>query len=264
MDQQKTIEAVDKANCALKLERKIVGVKFLFDQQEYEHATAKRIKNKMPYCVMVKTAMSGTAVKAALENFGCLSSARALGIMPAEEMVSSGRHYRRLGLYYDFAVAKNVQKNMTLSQHQTYGVMIKPLHEYNEKPDVVLIITNPYNAMRIIQGYTYMFGYHTSFKMAGNQAVCSECTAYPLESNSINVSLLCSGTRYMGGWGDDELALGIPYNKFAPVVEGLYATINPIEPNEKKAKIEARAAELGRKDLAIEYNKNYYTGLYLK
>jgi len=117
--------------------------------------------------------------------------------------------------------------------------------------------------MRIIQGYSHIYGYNTSYKMVGNQAICSEATAYPLESNNINVSLLCSGTRFMGGWGDDEMVVGIPFNRYLSVIDGVYATINPIEPNEKKAEIEAKLKEHNRTDLEIEYDKNYYTGLYL-
>jgi len=208
--------------------------------------------------------MSGNAVKASVENFGCQSSARALGVLEVDEMVSSGRHYRRLGLYQDLATSKNVQKNMTMCQHKAYGVMIKPVEEYDEKPDVVLIITKPYNAMRIIQGYTHIYGCHISYKMVGNQAVCSECTAYPFESNNINVSLLCSGTRFMAGWGDDQMGIGFPFNRFTSIVEGLYATLNLTEPNDKKSAIESRLKEQGRTDLEIEYDKNYYTGLYLR
>ena len=54
MDKEKVKEAVVKANCALKLERKIVGVKFLFSEEEFNNAAAKSLKAKVPYCVMEK------------------------------------------------------------------------------------------------------------------------------------------------------------------------------------------------------------------
>lgn len=68
----------------------------------------------------------------------------------------------------------------------------------------------------------------------------------------------------MGRWDDTEIGIGMPFNKFLPVVNGLYATINLTEPNEKKSEIEARLKERGRTDLEVEYDRNYYTGLYLK
>ena len=150
---------------------------------------------------------------------------------------------------------------MTFCSHKPYGVMVKPVEEYEEEPDVVLVVTNPYNGMRIMQAYTHVFGFNTAFKMAGNQAICSECTAFPFESNDINVSLLCSGTRFKAKWQDEEIAIGFPFNQFLPIVRGLYATLDPIEPNEKKAEIEARCRKLDRAVPEIHYDGNYYTGL---
>ena len=263
MDTIKIEQALDKAYCALALKRKIVGVKFLFDQEEFNQADAKPLTVKMPYCVMVKRAMLGNKIKAVFENFGCLSSARTLGLMEANDFFSSGRHYRKLGLYQNLVVAKNTLQQMTICQHKAYGVMIMPLEEFIDEPDVILVVSSPYQAMRVIQAYTYVYGVHTAFKMSGNQALCSECTAYPFENNSINVSMLCAGTRFMAGWGDDELAIGFPFNKFLPIIDGLYATLNLTEPDRKKAPIESRLQERQRDDMDIEYGKNYYTGLYL-
>ncbi|WP_352419703.1 DUF169 domain-containing protein [Proteiniborus sp.] len=264
MDISKLNDTISKAKCSLELKRKIVGMKFLFTEEEFKYADAKKLRAKSPYCVMVKTAMSGYSIKATLEDFGCLASARNLGILEADEIITSGRYHSKTGLYQDLITSRNVISNITMCKHKAYGIMLKPLEEYAENPDVVLIVSNPYNAMRIIQGYTYMYGTHSSFKMIGNNAICSECTAYPYESNDINVSLLCSGTRHMCGWGEDEMGIGIPFNKFSTVIDGLYATVNPIEPNEKKSIIESKLKEQRRDDLDIIYDKNYYTGLYLK
>ncbi len=263
MDIAEIQTALEKVSCALDLARKIVGVSFLFNQDEYERAEARSPGARMPFCVMVKRAMLGYAVKAVLDDFGCRASARALGIVEPDEFYTSGRHYRRLGLYRDLVVAKDVRRNMTICRHRAHGVMVKPLANCSEAPDVVLLVCIPYQAMRVVQAYTYQFGYHTEFKMAGNQALCSECTAHPFESNSINVSMLCAGTRYMAGWRDDELAIGFPFHQFLPIVDGLCATMNPTEPDRKKAEIEARLRECGRKHVTIEYGRNYYTGLYL-
>ncbi len=264
MDRQAVVEAVKKTECSLVLKRKIVGVKFLFTEEEFENADAKKLNVKMAYCVMVKTAMSGRAVKGSLENFGCMGSARALGVIDADEYFLSGRHYNKLGLYQNLTISKNIRNNMTFCSHKAYGVMIKPLEDYDTEPDVVLVVTNPYNGMRILQGYTHIYGYKSDFKMSGNQAICSECTAYPFESNSINVSLLCSGTRFMGGWDDDEMAIGFPFNHLTPLAEGIFRTVNAVEPDKKKTVIEKKLVSQNREDLQIEYGRNYYTGLYVK
>lgn len=253
-----------KANCALKLERKIVGVKFISSLAEFQHADAEPFGNRMPYCVLVKLASMGYSRKAHLDNFGCLAAARAFGMVPPSEEWLSGCQYRDRGMYRDVEIAKKVVTNTTNLKLNPYGVMVKPLEAYSSEPDIVIIVSSPYNVMRLIQGYTYTYGTYKNFKLIGNQAFCSECTAYPLDSGDINISVLCAGTRYMAGWGKDEMAIGIPFAKFCGMIDGLYSTVNPMEPNADKAIIEEKLVKTGRKDLEIEYDKNYYTGLYRK
>jgi uncharacterized protein (DUF169 family) len=262
MDKEQLQQNLDKAHCALGLKRKIVGVKFLFDKEEYEEYDAKQIATQIPYCVMVKRAMSGNKIKAVFEDFGCLGAARNLGLYQADHAFLSGRHYRKLGLYKDLVIAKDAVQNMSRCTHDAYAIVIMPLEDFCTEPDVVIMVTNPYQGMRVAQGYTYNYGINPSFKLSGNSALCSECTAYPFENNTINISLLCSGTRYMAGWGEDEIAIGLSYNKFASVIDGVYKTVNKTEPDVKKKLIDLRLKESGREDFDIEYGKNYYTGLY--
>lgn len=254
-------EYIKLLNCALKLERKVTGVKFIFTEEEYRAAEAQPITGKLPYCVMVKSAMAGKGTKAAAENFGCNGAAKALGVVEPGEISTSGRFYESLGLYQDLTVSKNVQKNTTFCGHKAYGVMVKPLEEFKDKPDVVLIVTNPYNSMRIVQGYTNIYGYNVSYKISGNQAVCSECTAFPFENNDINVSMMCAGTRYKAAWDDNELIIGFPYNRFYSIVDGVIATLDLTEPDNKKSDIERRFKDAGITCPEIHYGKNYFTGL---
>lgn len=249
---------VTKINCILELDKRVVGVRFIFNERDFEMADAKEIEKKIAYCVMVKSAMNGHGIKVKGYNFGCIGGARALGAIDIEESYRSGQGPLALGLYQDLTIAKDVSNKMTFCQHKLYGVVIKPLEEFNEKPDVVLIITNPYNSMRIIQGYTYIFGMNTTYKLSGNQAVCSECTAYPFESNTINISMLCGGTRYKCKWGENEVGIGMPFNKFSAIVDGIYRTTNAMEPNGKKLIIEEKLKKNGINNMKIEKDAAYY------
>jgi len=40
-------EQIIKLNCALELERKIVGIRFIFSEEDYVRADAKQLANKM-------------------------------------------------------------------------------------------------------------------------------------------------------------------------------------------------------------------------
>lgn len=262
-DMESLQTTVTKLNSVLEIERKIIGVKFLFEKSEYEAADAKPLTNKCPYCVMVKSAMAGVSIKASLEQFGCRGAINALGMVIPDELSKSGRSALQLGLYQDIVVAKSARNDMTFCNHITYGVMLKPLEKFTDEPDIVIMVTNSYNAMRIIQGYSYMFGTQKNFKLGGNQAICSECTAYPFENNDINISTLCSGTRFWCAWSKNDLAIGIPYNKLEDVVEGVLHTVNATEPLSEKLRIGKKLKENNITDLEVDYDKSYYCN-YLK
>ncbi len=258
MDNNSVRESIINLNCALELERKIVGIKFLFTEEDFKEADAKQITNNMNYCVMVKLATSGRCLKATGDNLACEAGARALGLKAINHFHKSGQNGKKLGLYHDMTTSKSARDGMSYCDHNAYGIMVKPLAEYKEEPDLIIIITNPYNTMRIIQGYSYFSGIHSTFKMSGNQAICSESTAYPYLSNDINVSMLCIGTRHKAGWKDYELSVSFPFNRFLKLTEGVMSTINIMDNNQKKEIIEKNLQENGIKNFDIKYDYNYY------
>lgn len=93
--------------------------------------------------------------------------------------------------------------------------------------------------------------------MIGNQAICLECTARPIGVKDMNTSMLCIGTRHRAGWKDDEMAVGIPGEQFASVVNGLISTLNQMENDSNKKIIDQKFQE---KNISFEirYGYNYY------
>ena len=85
--------------------------------------------------------------------------------------------------------------------YKAYGVEIAPLSDYvSYDSDVVIMITNPYNAMRITERYAYHNGPIKNVQFNGMQVLCEECTTRPFENNEVNISMLCSGTRCVAQW----------------------------------------------------------------
>ena len=166
-----------------------------------------------------------------------------------------------LGLYLNKSVAKRVAKKMSIINTLIFGVIVKPLELFEKDPDIVLIVSDTKNIMRIIQGYTYMHGMQPHFNMTGNQAVCVECTMYPMQTGRINISMFCSGTRYLAKWKNTEAMAGIPFKKFSSVIEGVRQTVNAVEMNERKHVIEEKLQESGFFDMKIIYDRTYYTEL---
>ncbi|MBY6797130.1 DUF169 domain-containing protein [Clostridium botulinum] len=241
----------------LNLERKMVGIKFIFTKEHFEKLDIPKLNSKVNYCYMVKMASNGREFKANEENFNCLASARALGIISSNNYVDSGQHYGKHGLYDSLATAKKVQKDITFINHSIYGIEIRPLENFIKEPDVVIIITNPYNVMRIVQAYTYKYGVHKNITLGGNQGICSECTAVPYENNDLNISTLCSGTRFFCKWDECDMGVGFPFNKLKDIENGILKTLNPTEQNYKKKKIELKCKNI-ENNIDIKYNENYF------
>lgn len=249
-------------NIYLSLERRVAGVRFLCKKEDYEKCDAQRILYKMPYCVMVKSAVSGHNIKAVGENFGCYASARALGFVEPKESFLSGEDGYKFGIYKDLDTAKSSSQNIVLRNTKSYGVQLAPLGMFEEAPDLIILITNPYNMMRVIQAHTFGYGNANHFRMGGLQALCSETTACTLMTGNINISMLCSGTRNLCRWKEEELAIGIPYSRFENVLEGLRYTINPLERDIKKKAIKEKSEAVGENEIEIIFGQNYDDGLY--
>ncbi|MBP9478792.1 MAG: DUF169 domain-containing protein [Sebaldella sp.] len=259
------IESNEWLEILLELKRKAVGIRFLFNKEDYEISDALSRVGTIPYCTAVRNATKGSSLKLNLNNFACLSAARALGLIETDADSLSGKRHSDMGVYENILVSRNIAKDMVYCKHSVYGVEIRPLGDFREyKPDIVILITSPYNSMRIVQAHAYTKGQLKNIKMAGMQAICQECTSYVFERNEINLSMLCSGTRCVSQWSKDELGVGIPFQQIDDVIYGLMQTMNPMENNEDKKIIQAKLESSGKKlDFEIEYNKNYYTGVFL-
>ncbi|MEG0371719.1 MAG: DUF169 domain-containing protein [Clostridium sp.] len=241
----------------LGLERSIVGIKFIFTQDEYDGCKTPEIDGLASYCYLVKEASEGKCYKSCSKTFKCNPSAMALGIRKTNNKVISGQNYYSHGTYESLALAKKVQGDTTYINHEIYGVQVKPIEEYDCNPDIVIMVVNTYQGMRISQGYAYKYGMMKNIKFSGKQAFCSECTATPYENNDINMSLLCSNTRYSCDWKDNEIAIGMPFNKLSGILEGIEKTTTAMELDEKKVQIESRAKNQGQ-NIDTNIGKNYF------
>lgn len=249
----------------LELRRKPVGIKFLLTNAEYEASPAPELVGGMPYCTAVKWAAAGRSCRMDAAHCACFAASRALGLAAVGPEAVSGSRHAQLGVYANLCVSRAVAKDMVYCAHQCTGVEIMPLDAYDEahKPDVVVIVTTPYNAMRFTQGYAYHSGQLKEIKVSGMCAICQECTSQPFEQNKPNLSMLCSGTRCVGQWGKDELGIGIPYHQLAMVIDGLRNTVNPMETDADKRRIAERLEKSGHSgELEIVFSKNYFTGAY--
>lgn len=251
-------ELTQKLNIFLKLDKKVVGVKLIHSEEEFNKYDGRELSNPLAYCVAVKSASCGHSIKLTRQTGGCMGSNRALGLSTCNPEFKQGISGYRLGIYETPEIAASVANSVPICTDDTYGVIVKPLEEFEYNPDVVLIISNTREAMRILQGYTYAYGLTKGLNMSGNQAVCVEATVTPMITKEMNVSMFCSGTRFHAGWKDTEVMSGIPYEKLEGVIKGLKGTVNAIEMNERKQEIEEALKASGELDFVIDYEKTYF------
>lgn len=257
--------SVDTIEAYLDLDRKPVGVKFFFDEEEFKNLGVPQRDRKVTYCNSVQLASRGKAMKLTKTNQACPNGAMALKMREVPEPMASGKARYSKNIYCSVDVSKSISDSMLFLKEEPYGIAVMPLEEYanhNLEPDVVIVVSKPYNIMRMIQGHAYFNGYTNNLRTCGLQAVCQDLTTYPYNTKDINITLLCPGTRLVANWQENEIGIGIPFEKWYETVEGVKETANPFERNRQKEGIVKRLEERGFDPRVIRFNENYDDGSY--
>ncbi len=239
--------------------RKLVGVKLVYSKKDFDKDEAKELTSPLEYCVVVKSATLGNSLKLRKQCSQCSGSTFALGFSDPGEGFYSGCSSCELGLFKDPEVAFKTNNQLKYLHRPLYGVIVKPFECFTKSdPDVVLIVANPRELMRVMQGYTCHFGIYPHIALTGNQAVCIESTTTPIITDQINLSMFCSGTRYLAKWKDTEAIAGVPYDKIEGLIQGLLDTVRATEMDDRKKEIIADLGKLGVETSCITMDDAYY------
>ena len=236
----------DDLNCILNLDRKPVGIKLFFDEDEYNDLQWEEPKYQLAYCCLVEKATRGKFFKARLNHINCDGGTTALALEDSNTRIESGMEYFSYNLYSTVATARRVREGVAglyRTGADTYGIAVGPLEDFSITPDVVIFIINPYQSMRIQQGYVYHTGERIKATLASMQGICSEVTVEPYLEGRMNISTLCPSTRFLAKWKTEEMSVGIPFERFKSTVEGVMATMNTTDSVEEKEKIVKRFKE---------------------
>lgn len=250
-------ELVDKFRTVLGIKRHIVGIRFLFIEEEYRDCEAEEISTKCTFCALTGRAMNGQMTKGKADSFGCQGGPEMLGMKPVSNYVKSGKQFERFHLYEDLAVAREAQNDLCFVDQKIYGVLVGPLEEM-EEADIVMFVADCWQMMRVMQGYTYHHGMAKNIGMIGNQGICSDLVARPFVKNDLNVSLLCLGARLNSKATDGELGAGMPLHIFKDVANGVLITFNAATEKSRKEEAAKRLEETGCElGFDIAYDKIY-------
>lgn len=255
-------ESVKNIENYLEMERTPVGVKFFFDKESFLNFDAPIRENKVTYCNSVKLASIGQKMKLTKAHQACPNGAFALNFVDPPEPIKNGKGRFSKNIYKTQEISKSINDEMKFLPERPFGYAVMPLKEFHEDPDVVLVISGPYNIMRMIQGHAYFSGYTDNIKTCGLQAVCQDITTYPYVTGDINITMLCPGTRMVASWKPNEMAIGMPFSKWYDTVDGVIQTTNPFARNPLKKEIKEKLKEDGEDDSDVILNQNYDDGSY--
>lgn len=196
----------------------------------YEPVAVKLIRNDEPdptgyplpdkqisHCQAVMAAKSGSSFYVPAHLQGCNNGASALGLKEVAEKLQSGEFYYGFGMHdTQEAAAAMVASRAELPQIYK-GEIITPLGEADFVPDAVIIVDLPEVLYWFVLLQTHEKGGRAVFTTAPFQAVCVDCTAFPILNSEINISMGCYGCRRKTGIRKDELLVGFPGNRLEEI-----------------------------------------------
>ncbi|MBN2794274.1 MAG: DUF169 domain-containing protein [Clostridia bacterium] len=238
----------------LNMRSKVVGIQIAKDKKNYDAINFKINGSPMYYCYYVKLASKGKGYKGTLAEMACETSTKVLGLTPYYSDDEGPKGWHDIQIFSSFNLSKEKHAQLKPASSDHYGIAVGPLESYDHSPDILILLLNPYQVMRFMQGYHYHYPEGLNVKMSGQCGVCYESTMYPYEENVVNISALCSGTRFICKWAEDTMMVSLPFNMANQILEGIIKTANPCENDTYKSKILEKASNPD-----INLKDNYFT-----
>jgi uncharacterized protein (DUF169 family) len=213
-------ELSSKLKTLLNLKGSPVAVKLVTRREEIP-AGVPELKEKIRHCQMVQKARNGDVFYATKEQHGCAGGAGALGVAETPENIRTGEFYYKLGRFKTLDAARKTLGAVPRTGKQLVATLYAPLEKASFKPDVIVILGNPAQLLKIAQANVYEKGGRNVAGFSGIQSLCADAVASPFNTGEINFSLGCDGSKKNAKIPDDELSVGIPAAKLEGVVEAL-------------------------------------------
>lgn len=213
-----TISQKLKDNLGLK--KSPVAIKFILRESDLPEGVPK-ISENIRHCEMVQKASHGESFYATAEEQMCKGGAAALGLMEAPEKVKTGEFYYGLGRFSSIGSAKKTMDSIPKIDPMMHALVYAPLEEAQFDPDVIVIIANPAQAMKLSQALVYTMGGRVEADFAGIQSICADAVAGPFLRRRPNITLGCSGSRSYAGIKEDDVIVGLTGENIGCVVNAL-------------------------------------------
>ncbi len=195
-----------------------VGVKIL----EHIPKTNQNIAENHRFCQLIMRAREGEELILIPESITCPAAAAALGFKPLPDKLKDGSMLQGYGIFQKKESAMKVMEDMPrLEQGKYTTVVAKPLADWEELPDVVIIEDEVEKLMWVALAYLNDEGGRLEFSTSVLQAMCVDSAVIPFLTDDINMSFGCYGCRDATDAKPNEAILGFPGNKLEMVVSNL-------------------------------------------
>ena len=198
-----------------------VAVKVLKKGEPMPEGYSEPDKN-LRHCQSIMKARKGESFIIPADKHACVVGASSLGIIPTPEKVASGESHHNLGMFDPVeAAAEMIVNRPKFEPKSRAATVVGPLQDAKVEPDVVILVDRPETIYWIIPASTYHKGGRANFSSAAFQATCADTTILPSLTGEINISLGCFGCRKATDIENDEMLVGIPFNKLEEIVNVL-------------------------------------------
>jgi len=216
------IELSDTLKDILNLKKNPVAIKLIKNDREIPDGI-NVLDFPVRHCVSINMASHGSIFYLPGKKHACAAAKAALGIEELPEKVKNGKIPYMHGLAVSEKVAARIMDEIPkLPVGTVMGTLVAPLDKIPVEPDVVVLTVQPKQAMWVANSLLYSSGGpRITANFAGMQASCGDVTVVPILKNMVNFSVGCYGCRSAGKLADDEMYVGIPYDKLGSVVSNL-------------------------------------------
>ena len=210
----------DKLKDNLGLKKSPVAIKFVLREKDIPEGIPKADET-LRHCEFVQKASQGDMFYATAEEQMCKGGAAALGLQEAPEKIKTGEFYYDLGRFSSVGSARKTMESIPKIDPMMYALVYSPLEKANFDPDVIVIISNPAQAMKLSQALVYTMGGRVEVDFAGIQSICADAVSGPFLRRKPNITLGCSGSRQYADIKEDEVIVGLTGENIGCVVNAL-------------------------------------------
>lgn len=185
--------------------------------------------------------------------WACQVGVAALGFSDIDEDMKTGE--RNAGLWaVDAKATAKITEGDAIKAGTFSAAIIAPLAKMPVAPDVVLIYGTPEQVLDLVYGNTWIGGDRVKLITNGHGSACRETIAASYVHNELRLAITDIGERKFACAYDYEMVAGVPYGKFAQLVDGVKGAqtkgiyTRPAAPWAFQALPEAALARMGLKE----------------